>query len=130
MRPDSVMTPAPTVVYDANGNTLADSSGKQYTWDFENHLTSVTVPGTGTTTFAYDAFGRRIHKSGPLGTTDFLYDGRKLIEELDSGGNVLARYTGTESLDEPHNPAWREGVGHRLAAIPWNSHLHSTNCRT
>ncbi len=70
--------------YDANGNTLTDSSGKQYTWDFENRLTQAVVPGTngGTTTFKYDPFGRRIQKSGPLGTTNYLYDGVNDIEEM------------------------------------------------
>ena len=86
---------------DANGNTLADPSGKQYSWDFENRLTSVTVPGTGTTNFAYDPFGRRIQKSGPLGTTNFLYDGFGLLEEADSSGTVLARYSQSDVLDLP-----------------------------
>jgi YD repeat-containing protein len=61
--------------YDANGNTLSDPSGKSYTWDFENRLTQAVVPGTGTVNFKYDPFGRRIQKSGPLGTTNYLYDG-------------------------------------------------------
>ena len=87
--------------YDANGNTLSDPSGKSYTWDFENHLTQVVVPGTGTVTFKYDPFRRRIQKSGPLGTTNFLYDNDNLIEELDSTGSVLARYTQGQLLDEP-----------------------------
>jgi len=90
--------------YDANGNTLSDASGKSYTWDFENRLTQAVVPGTngGTTTFKYDPFGRRIQKSGPLGTTTYLYDedSDNVIEEVDSGGNVLARYTEGTSVDE------------------------------
>jgi RHS repeat-associated protein len=85
---------------DANGNTLSDSSGKQYSWDFDNRLTSVTVPGTGTTTFRYDPLGRRIQKSGPLGTTNFVYDEYNVIEELDSGGNVIARNTPGSHVDE------------------------------
>jgi hypothetical protein len=42
------------------------------------------VPGTGggTTNFKYDPFGRRIQKSGPLGTTNYLYDGWDLFGEL------------------------------------------------
>ena len=36
---------------DANGNSLADASGKQYSWNFENQLASATVPNVGTTTF-------------------------------------------------------------------------------
>jgi len=88
---------------DANGNTLADASGKQYTWDFENRLTQAIVPGTngGTTTFKYDPFGHRIQKSGPLGTTNYLYDGPNDIEEVDGTGNGLARYTDGQRIDEP-----------------------------
>jgi uncharacterized protein RhaS with RHS repeats len=80
--------------YDANGNTLSDAQGRGFTWDFENRLAQAVVPGTngGTTTFKYDPFGRRIQKSGPLGTTNYLYDGARLIEEADSSGNILARY--------------------------------------
>jgi hypothetical protein len=73
------------IAYDANGNTLSDPSGKSYTWDFENRLTQAVVSGTngGTTIFKYDPFGRRIQKSGPLGTTNYLYDGPNLLEEFD-----------------------------------------------
>jgi RHS repeat-associated protein len=59
------------------------------------------VPGTGTVTFKYDPFGRRIQKSGPLGTTNYLYDGSNLLEEADSSGNVLARYAQGNEIDEP-----------------------------
>ncbi len=83
--------------YDANGNTLSDPSGKSYSWDFNNHLTQAIVPGVGTTTFRYDPFGRRIQKSGPSGTTNFLYDGKNLLEEMDASGSVLARYTSVVS---------------------------------
>src|SRR5437868_6712018 len=71
------------VTHDANGNTLSDAQGRSFTWDFENRLTQVVVPGTngGTTTYKYDPFGRRIQKSGPLGTTNYLYDGKNLLEE-------------------------------------------------
>jgi RHS repeat-associated protein len=100
--------------YDANGNTLSDAAGRSYTWDFENRLTQVVNPGVGTTTFRYDPFGRRIQKSGPLGTTNYLYDGldssANLIEELDSAGNVLARYAQELSVDAPLSML-RSGTG-------------------
>jgi RHS repeat-associated protein len=87
--------------YDANGNTLSDGS-KTYTWDAENRLSSVTLPDSGgTASFRYDPFGRRIQKSSPLGTTNFLYDGPNLMEEVDNAGNVLARYTQGKEVDEP-----------------------------
>ena len=87
---------------DANGNTLTDPSGKSYSWDFENRLTQAVVSGSngGTTSFRYDPFGRRIQKSGPLGTTNYLYDGPNAVEEADSSGNVLARYTQGREIDE------------------------------
>lgn len=42
-----------------------------------------------------------MQKSGPNGTTNFVYDGSNAIEELDSLGNVLARYTQGKGIDEP-----------------------------
>ena len=89
--------------YDANGNTLSDAQGRSFTWDFENRLTQAVVPGTngGTTTFKYDPFGRRIQKSGPLGTTNYLYDGPNSVEEADGAGNVLARYAEDQGVDQP-----------------------------
>jgi RHS repeat-associated protein len=95
------MIPARTVAYDANGNTLADSTGKQYSWDFENRLTSVTVPGTGTTTFRYDPLGRRIQKSGPLGITSYLYSGSNVLNELDGTGNFTGSYVQGVGVDDP-----------------------------
>jgi RHS repeat-associated protein len=89
--------------YDANGNTLSDASGRSFTWDFENRLTQAVVPGTngGATTFKYDPFGRRVQKSGPLGTTNYLYDGPSDIEEADGSGSTLARYAQSPAVDQP-----------------------------
>jgi RHS repeat-associated protein len=87
--------------YDANGNTLSDASGKSYSWDFENQLTQAVVPGTGTVTFKYDPFGRRIQKSGPNFTGIFLYDGANLIETVSASGTEISSYTETQNIDEP-----------------------------
>ena len=98
-------TPSASYTYDNNGNTLTKSGGTTYGWDFENRLVSAVVPGTGTVAFKYDPFGRRIQKSGPLGTTNYLYDGKdiraNIIEEVDNSGNVLARYTQSPGIDRP-----------------------------
>ena len=51
--------------------------------------------------FAYDPFGRRSQKSGPLGTTNYLYDGLNVLEDVDNSGNVLARYTQGPGTDQP-----------------------------
>jgi len=73
-----------------------------YAWDFENRLSSVTLPGSGgTVTFAYDPFGRRIKKVTSTTTSIFAYDGDNLVEETNSSGAVVARYEGTQNIDEP-----------------------------
>jgi RHS repeat-associated protein len=98
-------TSATTYTYDNNGNTLSktDSTGTtNYAWDFENRLTQVTLPAQGGTVyFNYDPFGRRIRKSSSGGTTIFAYDGATVVEELDSSGNVTARYTQGAGIDAP-----------------------------
>jgi RHS repeat-associated protein len=98
--------PSGSYTYDSNGNTLTKPDGTQFTWDFENRLTKVVLPGTGgTVNFKYDPFGRRIQKSFVQGstttTTNYVYDGPNLLEEVDQNGNVLARYTQGRRIDEP-----------------------------
>jgi RHS repeat-associated protein len=95
----------PGQILDNNGNTLTktDSTGTtNYTWDFENRLTSVTLPGTGgTVSFRYDPFGRRIYKSSSSGTSVFAYDADNPIEETNASGSAVTRYIQTDDLDEP-----------------------------
>jgi len=97
--------PGVTYTYDNNGNTATkvDSKGTTtYAWDYENRLTSVTLPGSGgTVTFKYDPFGRRVQKVAPAGTTNYLYDGANVIEEVDATGTVLARYSQGAGVDQP-----------------------------
>lgn len=40
------------------------------------------------------------HRGSMANTTNYLYDGPNLIEELDNSGNVFARYIQTRSVDE------------------------------
>jgi len=91
--------------FDANGNTIVktDSTGStSYTWDYENRLTSVILPGSGgTVSFKYDPFGRRVYKSSSSGTSIYLYDGYNLVEETNSSGAAVARYSDGENVDEP-----------------------------
>jgi RHS repeat-associated protein len=88
-----------TYGYDPNGNAISkndSSGGTTYAWDFENRMTSVTLPGTGgTVTFKYDPFGRRIYKSSGSGSSIYAYD--NLIEETNTSGRVVARYAQTEN---------------------------------
>ncbi len=97
--------PGTTYTYDSNGNTLTSVTGSNtttYAWDFENRMSSVTLPGSGgTVTFAYDPFGRRIKKVTSTTTSIFAYDGDNLVEETNSSGAVVTRYEGTQNIDEP-----------------------------
>jgi YD repeat-containing protein len=92
--------PSGSYTYDNNGNTLTDSTGRHFTWDYENRLTQVVLPGTGgTVNFKYDPFGRRIQKAftqnGTTTTANYVYDGANVLETLDQNDNLLARFTGT-----------------------------------
>jgi RHS repeat-associated protein len=91
--------------YDNNGNMIsktdANAATTGYTWDFENRLTSVVLPGTGgTVSFKYDPFGRRIQKSSASGTTNYTYDDANITAEYDGAGNVVAQYTRGAGIDE------------------------------
>jgi RHS repeat-associated protein len=91
--------------YDAAGNLLYDGA-TTYTYDSENRVISA-ANGSGTSTYLYDADGRRIRKTTPMGgTVDFLYDlGAHEITQITSagswtrgevyaGGRHLATYSG------------------------------------
>jgi RHS repeat-associated protein len=58
--------------YDADGNTLT-AGGKIYTYDAENHMTSMTGSGT-VVTMVYDAFGNRVAKTVNGVTTKYLVE--------------------------------------------------------
>jgi YD repeat-containing protein len=91
--------------YDNNGNTLTKVVGSNttsYAWDFENRLTSVTLPNSGgTVQFKYDPFGRRIEKISPTTTSIFAYDGDNLVETVNASGGEVASYAQGDNIDEP-----------------------------
>lgn len=64
-------------------------------------MTIPEAPIDDTVTFKYDPFGRRIYKSSSSGTSIYAYDGHNLIEETNSSGAVVARYSQTEDIDDP-----------------------------
>jgi RHS repeat-associated protein len=66
--------------YDANGNMLSDGTNS-FTWDARNQLSSVGTKRT-TSSFQYDAYGRRMQKSVAGNTTSYLYDGLNPVQEL------------------------------------------------
>jgi RHS repeat-associated protein len=98
-------TPSASFTYDYNGNTSTKVEGANttgYAWDFENRLTSVTLPnGGGVVSFKYDPLGRRIQKASASGTTNFVYDGAGITEELNGAGGIVAKYVQSGGIDEP-----------------------------
>lgn len=98
-------TPNASYTYDNNGNTRSktNSSGTtNYTWDYENRLTQVTLPGQGgTVQFKYDPLSRRIEKMSPSGTTIFVYDMGNIVESVNGSGAEVARYASSPQIDEP-----------------------------
>ena len=71
-----------TDTYDANGNTTT-SGGKTFTFDSENHMTSMTGNGK-VVTMVYDAFGNRVAKTVNGVTTQ--YRKRVVLAGCTSGG--------------------------------------------
>lgn len=82
--------------YDVNGNLTNDGTN-QYTWNARGQLASVS--GGTSTTFAYDALGRRRSKTVGTTTTDFLHDGPNVAQES-SGGTPVASFLAGPRIDE------------------------------
>ena len=78
--------PSATFTYDANGNLKSDGS-TSFVYDAENRL--VSASGAKTASLAYDPLGRLWQVSGgTAGTTRFVYDGDRLVEEYDGAGTA------------------------------------------
>jgi len=83
--------PATNPAYDVKGNLLftpgAPAASDALVWDIDNHLSSYTKNGV-TTTFTYDALGRRLEKTTGSNSTLFICAGQQVIEEYSlSGGS-------------------------------------------
>jgi RHS repeat-associated protein len=90
--------------YDARGNLTSDGS-RLFCYDLENRLIASAPAGGNCTTapsatLSYDPLGRlRSYTTGGA-TTEFLYDGDRLVAEY-VGGNVVRRYVHGPGVDEP-----------------------------
>lgn len=106
-------TPLGNYLYDANGNRTNLNGGggnTTYKYDFANRLIDLTDLNTGlrVANYQYDALNRRVQKTlDPDGTPsviNFVYSGRRVLEERDGGGAVTAAYSETvegEVVDPP-----------------------------
>jgi RHS repeat-associated protein len=104
-----------TYTTDADGNVTSRTCGGQTTnfwWSSENRLDSVGVGGV-THRVVHDAAGRLLR----VGTSYFLWEGDRLLAELDGAGQVGTEYSYYPGLDNPHAAAVLTGAnpGMRLA---------------
>ncbi|WP_236562942.1 RHS repeat-associated core domain-containing protein [Pseudomonas koreensis] len=82
--------------YDAYGNLIRERRGTgqklvtEYRYDCQHRLIGVSLPGGSIATYKYDAFGRRIEKTVDGHTTEFLWQGERLIVE--SGASRYRTY--------------------------------------
>ncbi len=95
------------MTYDNNGNllTVTNNCGTTtYTWDVRNRLVGISgyKPDCSAliASFSYDAIGRRISKTINGTTTQYLYDGLDIIQEL-QGGTPTVNYVRSPNIDEP-----------------------------
>lgn len=87
------------LTYDDNGNLLSDGK-RNYTWDAENRLLTITYPGVAgkKTEFTYDGLSRRVSiKSTPAGggssvTTSYVWCGSAICQSRNAGNTPIRQY--------------------------------------
>jgi RHS repeat-associated protein len=84
--------------YDGNGNTTRRGT-QEYTYDYRNQIVKA-VDGSSTTTFKYDALGRRIEKTTGSDTMKYYYDGDQVIEERDGTDALKKQFIYGSGIDE------------------------------
>ncbi|MDR3411773.1 MAG: RHS repeat-associated core domain-containing protein [Formivibrio sp.] len=77
--------------YDAYGNLIRERRGAgqrlvtEYKYDAQHRLIEAQLPNGQAATYRYDAFGRRIEKTVAGKTTEFIWQGERLIAESATG---------------------------------------------
>jgi len=96
-----------TFDYDGRGNLRFDGL-RNFSYDLENHLLSVSGAALTTVNLSYDPLGRLLTSASAGTTTGYLYDGDRLVGEY-NGSTLLHRYVHGAGVDEPL--VWYEGAG-------------------
>ena len=106
--------------------TKTESAGTTHLqWDFENRLTQVVTPASGSVTFKYDALGRRVQSAPSTGaSTNFTYDGNDVAQDKTST-NVITEYLNGPGIDNKI----RQKTGSTLYYFA-QDHLGSTTALT
>ncbi|HID07776.1 MAG TPA: hypothetical protein EYP10_11595, partial [Armatimonadetes bacterium] len=82
--------------YDANGNTVSKSVNNQttiYEWDYDNRLKRVSLPDGSSVSYEYNGEGFRVKRVCGNEVKWFVYDGTKLVAELDGDGGLVRVFT-------------------------------------
>src|SRR6266850_67223 len=125
-----VSTSTASYIYNNNANMVSksDASGTtQYRWDFENRLTQVVTPLSGSVTYKYDALGRRIQVTPSSGlSTNFIYDGQDVVKDINSDGTTV-EYLNGPGID---NKIRQKGSSSSTTYYFTQDHLGSTTALT
>jgi len=85
------------LTYDANGNLTSDGTNT-YMWNARDQLIQISQGGSAQLSFSYDALGRRINKTVQGTATQFLYDGKNVVQETQ--GNTINPILAGLGVDE------------------------------
>ncbi len=87
--------PGETLRYDARGNRVENQSSdgvRTYTFNYDGRMSGASLPDGNLASYRYDVFGRRVERTMNGVTTNYLYDGIRLIGEADSAGEMSRVY--------------------------------------
>jgi RHS repeat-associated protein len=100
-------------VYDARGNLTSEglpTNNRGFLYDLENRLLTVTLNAANVLTLGYDPLGRLSQTLAGPTTTQYVYDGDRLMAEFNGAATLpLRRYVHGAGVDEPL--VWYEGSG-------------------
>ena len=89
--------------YDNNGNLLTKTDSQRtttFTWNEENRLTQVSLPGGLGVNYKYDGLGRRIQRTTSAGSDErYVHDGRDVLLDLNADGSVAKTYLNGPGID-------------------------------
>jgi RHS repeat-associated protein len=96
-------TTTATSTYDNNGNLISrtDSVGTTiFSWNEENQLTQVALPGGLMVNYKYDGLGRRIQRTTSAGASErYVYDGQDVLLDLNADWSLAAKYLNGPGID-------------------------------
>ncbi|MGI8836313.1 MAG: Ig-like domain-containing protein [Pyrinomonadaceae bacterium] len=123
-------TATASYLYDNNGNMISKSDAggtTQFAWDFESRLIQVVMPTSGSVSYKYDAFGRRIQRTPSSGaSTNFIYDGQDVVKDINSNGAPV-EYLNGPGID---NKIRQKGSSNSTTYYFSRDHLGSTTALT